>query len=32
MQINYLPPNEFFQLLEHWRYALIARLSMVFLV
>lgn len=24
MQIHYLPPNEFFQLLEHWRYALIA--------
>lgn len=23
MQIHYLPPNEFFPLLEHWRYALI---------
>lgn len=24
MQIHYLPPNELFQLLEHWRYTLIA--------
>lgn len=23
MQIHYLPPNEFFQILEHWRYVLI---------
>ena len=23
MQIHYLPPNELFQLLEHWRYTLI---------